>query len=285
MIPTLVPKRHVVLAALAAALFVSSSRADESNRNEVRANLEKDGWRVVWGKNFTEADWAQGTAAIAESVASESPGPFLRWFDETLDENMTKIERNLPGVLQDNIKQWIVQSLKQKTIVVYKNFQIQAGFATYNRWQRIVYDEPRTGQRRVNGPLGTWTYVPYAYTQRVEKQVPLPNWNQFYIRYLLGSGGGSATGGGAAAGTQRMINYTLTNESPYPVTLEFSPTGTTSQLAPGRSTKARSPARGEQYPKVKATASNGNSWERTMRNDGGDYRIISIGDSKIQIVP
>ena len=79
----------------------------------------------------------------------------------------------MPGVLLDSVKQWIVQSLNQKTIVVYKDLQIQASFATYNRWQRLVYDEPRTGQRRVNGPLGTWAYVPYAYTERVERRKSL----------------------------------------------------------------------------------------------------------------
>ena len=76
----------------------------------------------------------------------------------------------MPGVLLDSLKQWIVQPLNQKTIVVYKDLQIQASFATYNRWQRLVYDEPRTGQRRINGPLGTWTCVPYAYTERVERR-------------------------------------------------------------------------------------------------------------------
>ena len=45
-----------------------------------------------------------------------------------------------------------------------RDLRIEAGFATYNRWQRVVYDEPRTRQKKVYGPLGSWTYVPEAYT-------------------------------------------------------------------------------------------------------------------------
>jgi hypothetical protein len=160
------------------------ARAEESNRNEVRRNLS-NGWSMVWGKNFTEADWARGTAAIAESIASDNPGPFLQWFDENMNENLNKIQNNMPGVARSDLERWIEQSLKKKKIVVYKNLKIQAGFATYNRWQRVVYNEPRTGQRRISGPFGSWTYVPYIYTEQVERQIALPNWHQFYIRYQL----------------------------------------------------------------------------------------------------
>lgn len=186
---------NIRLRAAAVVLLVAAgaARAQDSNRNEVRANLERSR-SVVWGKNFTEADWARGLKAIAESVAAEDPIPFLQWFEQTLRENFTKIERSLPGVARRDLENWIVQSLKQKRIITYKGFKIEAGFATYNRWKKVSYDEPRTRQKKVKDPFGIgWTYVPEANTERVEKKIPLPNWHQFYIRYQLVPSGGGAT--------------------------------------------------------------------------------------------
>ncbi len=174
-------------AAIAAAVLsflTAVGRAEDSNRNDVRANLEKDGWRVIWGKNFTEGDWARGTAAIAESVAAENPTAFLAWFDQALDQNFTKIEHNLKDVTRKDLERWIIQSLKEKKAIKYRGLRIEAGFATYNRWQRVVYDEPRTRETWIKvGPLKTKGFEPYM--ERVEKKVALPNWHQFYLRYQL----------------------------------------------------------------------------------------------------
>ena len=165
----------------AIAIFLSYSSstvwAEDSNRNEVRRNLE-DGWSVIWGKNFTEADWARGSIAIAESVAAENPGPFLAWFEQTLNENFAKIESNLRTVSRADLQRMVLQSLKQKSVVQIQGLEIQAGFATYDRWNRIVYDEPRT--RKIPRP----PFIEY-YTERVEKRTNLPNWHQFYVRYKL----------------------------------------------------------------------------------------------------
>lgn len=250
----------------------SSASRESSNRNKVRANLS-NGWSVIWGKNFTEADWARGLKAIAESIAMENPGPFLAWFSGVIDENFAKIERNLPGVGRRDLERWIVQSLNSKRIVTYRDFQIQAGFATYNRWERVVYDEPRS--RRIPRP----PFVEF-YTERVEKRIPLPNWHQFHIRYKLGGGNVNVPTPGPT-----VIRYTITNNTRDVVTLLAKPTGSTTRLAPGASVTARSPIRDGNYPKVKATTPNGRWWERTIRKNGGDYRIVNRGSSDIQIVP
>jgi hypothetical protein len=225
--------RTAVLAAVATLGSAGVGRAEDSNRNDVRANLEKGGWSVIWGKNFTEGDWAEGSKAVAESVAAENPGPFLAWFGRVVDENFAKIERNLPGVAKRDLERWVVQSLKQRQIVRYKGFQIEAGFATYNRWQTVAYDEPRTRKKKVYGPLGTWTWGFEAYTERVEKKVPLPNWHQFYIRYKLvpeGNGGGD---GGAVSPAQVQFHYTIRNDSGRTVNFRL-PSGRDYTLAPGQ---------------------------------------------------
>lgn len=219
---------------LAAAVTVAlalgaAARAEDSNRNDVRANLSKDGWTVVWGKNFTEADWVRGLAAIAESVASENPGPFLKWFEATLDENFVKIERNMKDVGRADLKKWVAQSLKAKRPVTYKGLQIEAGFATYDRWQSIIYDEPRT--RKVN-------HFPFfeAFTERVERKTNLPNWHQFYVRYkLVPSGpGDSGPGKPPANDTVVKVKYTIKNESDKTVRFSMKPSGKSYTLAAGK---------------------------------------------------
>ncbi|MDM4019332.1 hypothetical protein [Roseiconus lacunae] len=174
--------------------FSSASR-ESSNRNEVRANLSR-GWSVIWGKNFTEADWARGLKAIAESIASENPGPFLAWFSSVIDENFAKIQANLGNVTRRDLERWIVQSLRQKQIIRYGGLRIQAGFATYNRWQRTVHHEPRPKWKWIYGPFGSKTKIPDGVEMhKVEHKIPLPNWHQFYIRYQLVSSGGGGSGG------------------------------------------------------------------------------------------
>lgn len=167
-------------AALAVGLMVvtaAGGRAEDSNRNDVRADKEKDGWTVVWGKNFTEGDWIKGTKAIAESVAAENPGPFLAWFEQTLEENFTKVLKNLDGVARKDLERWLVESLKGKKLVSYKGLKIEAGFATYNRWERVVVEVPDGVE---------WQGIKSKVKmKKIEKKIPLPNWHQFYVRYKL----------------------------------------------------------------------------------------------------
>ena len=141
-------KKFLMLVTVLGLSFTGRASAQDSNRNEVRANLEKDGWTVVWGKNFTEADWALGTKAIAESIVARSPAPFLAWFDAVLQQNFTKIQQNLKGVAKADLERWLLQSLESKSIVTYKGFKIQAGFATYNREKRVIVEVPENISRK-----------------------------------------------------------------------------------------------------------------------------------------
>ncbi len=130
--------------------------AESSNRNQVRSNLQQNGWDVVWGHNFTEGDWAEGSAAIATSVASESPKPFLQWFDYKLEQNIQKLARNSTQLTTSRLKNIVLQSLKSKRIIQNNELQLQAGFATYKRWKRVVYHEPRSYKCKQKLPFGGW---------------------------------------------------------------------------------------------------------------------------------
>ena len=168
-------------AIVAMLMLVASSMAfgESSNRNQVRANLASNGWNVVYGHNFTEGDWVEGTAAIAASVACECPGPFLKWFDYKVEQMIDHLERSFKDVKRDVLKQWIAQSLKSKKVIVYKKLRIQAGFVTYDRWQELCYNEPRT--RR----CGFRNLSVCPYVEKVCRKANLPNWHQFYIRFKV----------------------------------------------------------------------------------------------------
>lgn len=181
-------KSVLVLLLLIFSNFSGDASAQESNRDEVRAELSKD-FHVIWGKNFTEADWARGTAAIAGSVAAGNPGPFMAWFSNELQETLAKIQQNLPGVGMDVLRSWILQSLRDKTIVVYQGFRVHAGFATYQRWKRVVYGEPQTYKCRWEGPFGSWTWGVCTRTVQKERRISLPNFQQFFVRFQFQNGG------------------------------------------------------------------------------------------------
>ncbi len=275
--------RAPVILVMTVAFFSASARAEDSNRNEVRANLEKDGWRVVWGKNFTEADWARGTKAIVESVASENPGPFLAWFEATLQENLDKIQSNLKGVTRADLDRWIVQSLKSKRPIAYKGLVIEAGFATYDRWQRVVYDEPRTRMEMRREPItGIKTKVPVAYTERVEKRANLPNWHQFYVRYKLvpvgGAGPKPAGGGGGGGGSEPRVvkvDYKIKNESGRAVRFEMQPSGRGYTLDAGKTFTGTSSEVNGKAPSIKLLDSG-----RTFKLTAGTHKFWWMTNEK-----
>ncbi|AFY54228.1 hypothetical protein Riv7116_1679 [Rivularia sp. PCC 7116] len=127
----------------------------------------------------------EGTTAIAASVASENPGPFMKWFDYKLEHNLHKLALNSTQLTTSRLKNIVLQSLKSKRIVQNNQLQLQAGFATYKRWKRVVYHEPRTYKCKKHFPWGGWTWVVCTTMKKVEKTMPLPNWHQFYVRYRL----------------------------------------------------------------------------------------------------
>jgi len=104
----------------------------------------------------------------------------------------------------------------------------------------------------------------------------------------------NSTGFTGSSARHWIMVYTLKNDTPYSMTIEFVRSGNISSLAPGRTITCRSRAssRGSEktgveytYPQIRAKASNGKAWLRTISRDGEDYRVIRRSDSSIQIVP
>lgn len=90
--------------------------------------------------------------------------------------------------------------------------------------------------------------------------------------------------GPAGPPTPTSIKFTLKNMTKGTVKLYFSPSGTTSSLAAGKTTSCNSPIKAGAFPTVKAVASDGKSWLRTISKPGGAYQVIPTSTG-IQIVP
>jgi len=80
------------------------------------------------------------------------------------------------------------------------------------------------------------------------------------------------------------VKYTITNKTKGTITLQFLSTGNTSTLAAGKTTTCNSPIKNGKFPQVKAVASNGKNWLRTISKANGAYDVITTATG-IQIVP
>ncbi|GAB4541261.1 MAG: hypothetical protein Tsb0014_33020 [Pleurocapsa sp.] len=172
--------------ALACTICISSvniANAQDSNRESVRASVSRGNWYLVWGETVNEAEYLKLSAAIAASVACECTSPIQGYFDDYYSRTVAKVKRNAPEVGQRILEDMISQAFDNPgSIRSYRGVEVAAGIATYNRWKRVVYDEPYTYKCKWKGPLGTWTWGVCNGMKRKEKNVPLPNWHQPYIK-------------------------------------------------------------------------------------------------------
>lgn len=161
----------------------AAPRSEETNRNEVRESLARGGWDVIYGDLINEGDYAEFGLAVAASIATENPAPIYAFFDAQLNAQFTKIRNTAPDILQSSLNSLVLQAFRsQGTILRQGRLEISGGLATYKRWERVVYHEPRTYRCKQSLPIG-WTWSVCTTTEKVERTVPLPNNFQPYIRY------------------------------------------------------------------------------------------------------
>lgn len=273
-----------IMFALAFLCLISAPKvihAESTNRNEVRANLEKDGWSVVYGDLINEADYARFVAAVASSVACECPAPIYEFFDDQLQQQLTKIKRTAPSIAQDALEKLLVRAFNSKGNVLRQgHLEVSGGLATYKRWDTVIYDEPRSYKCKIYGPLGTWTWGLCWETVRVEKKIPYPNNFQPYFRFRWT--------GGEPASADSNFQIKFHNKCSKPIYLaihylDLNDQWTTQgwfELTPGQaSTVAYSRNSIFQYY---AEAKNANyRWEgtdayRTVRNDSTKYGFKNV---------
>ena len=178
-------RRPFALAFVGLLTLNSYAFAEDSNQKEIRANIAKGGWNVYYGEKITEAEYVGISAATAVAVATENPAPVLKYLEDYVNRTVKKLKSKAPEMTETALRQ-----LVEKAITAKKGesrvgkVDVKFGIATYKRWQRVVYDEPRTRQvkkeKKVLGKRIVW-HEPEVYMERVEKITKLPNWHDPYI--------------------------------------------------------------------------------------------------------
>ena len=98
-----------------------------SNRNQVRANLDKWGHYILWGVNMNEAE----VSKLGGSVFLSGGSGAVSYFENLVERNIAKLKRNAAGLPEKILEDIILQSLRQGRPIYYKNVQVDAGIATY----------------------------------------------------------------------------------------------------------------------------------------------------------
>ena len=138
--------------------------AQESNRNQVRANVESGGWNVVWGVTITEAEYAKASISI-------SSGSYAAYFDGSLQQTIGRFRGYARSVAASAISEAIKRSFKGRgTMVRVGRVGVKAGVATYSRWI-IVPTRVSTNSKFIGSLL--------------KKKVPLPSQYQPYVALRL----------------------------------------------------------------------------------------------------
>jgi hypothetical protein len=146
----------------------------ESNRDQVRANVASGGWNVVWGVTITEAEYAKASISI-------SSGSYAAYFDGLLQRNIDKFRAYTRGVAASAISDAIKRSFKGRgTMVRVGRIGVKAGVATYSRWQiRRVWVDSRWRVLPIGvKPIG-------GHWKIVNKKFPLPSDYQPYVAFRL----------------------------------------------------------------------------------------------------
>jgi hypothetical protein len=151
----------------------------ESNRDQVRANVASGGWNVVWGVTITEAEYAKASISI-------SSGSYATYFDGLLQGNIDTFRAKAGGVAASAISEAIKRSFKGRgTMVRVGRIGVKAGVATYSRWQ-IVPMWVDSRWRSSTNPMPFWGPKPIGgYWKIVNKKVPLPSQYQPYVAFRL----------------------------------------------------------------------------------------------------
>ena len=109
-------------------------RAVESNRNQVRAEIEAGGWVIVWGDVINEAD-------VATLIISIPTGSVAVWVQQQVQDQLKKFSQSLDSVADDVILQAtdflqrLLQTRKAGTTEI-KGLGVKGGIATYKRKEK-----------------------------------------------------------------------------------------------------------------------------------------------------
>jgi hypothetical protein len=136
---------------------------EQTNRNQIRQELEKGGWSTSYGDLINEADYYLFYKAVESTLAciyaSSGSATAACWGIIQLyltNEARTQIRKiwnnlqnsgrqDLVRITEDDIFKMIIEMLSgRQPALRIPQIDIDAGLATYERWEEVIYDEPRT---------------------------------------------------------------------------------------------------------------------------------------------
>ena len=152
-----------------------------SNANEVRSNLARDGWQVIYGKELDYVEYQKFTVATAASIASGDPQPVLLYLQTLLDEmrgaflrsgsqEMRRLAQRLEAEMANGLNQAVVQG--KPVVLRLPTMEVEIGVATYTHWKKVSGNYPKIDKGKVS--MGY-----------IEQTIPLPNTFQPYVRFRV----------------------------------------------------------------------------------------------------
>lgn len=116
----------------------------QTNKFDLKRNVESGGWVAGWAEDIAEKDVAQGVVAAGVSVASSNPGPFLSWVENLVDRTISTlssdvkqkftagIKSEINHLVADVIKQAIQGKSARETLKHYDTFDFKGGAIRYS---------------------------------------------------------------------------------------------------------------------------------------------------------
>jgi DNA topoisomerase IA len=124
----------------------SASAYHKTNKWEVRSNLEKDGWTVLYSQELSHTEEAKLAIALASDATVSSGGATTAFFasfaESSLQQIASEAKKKAPQIAQTLIKELTVKKILSAIRTSFNGRQVelsaagiklQAGRATYNR--------------------------------------------------------------------------------------------------------------------------------------------------------
>jgi hypothetical protein len=141
----------------------------QTNKPEVKANLEKDGWIVTYSKEFSHDEYLKLAAAIVADVAVTKGGATTVYFSEFASDSLRQIIKEvqakapqaLEAVQQGLTPEKLLSAIRtsfngDKVTLSLGGVNLEVGRATYNRAECTKI--PLLGKKCITTPN---TYQPY----------------------------------------------------------------------------------------------------------------------------
>jgi hypothetical protein len=258
--------------------LAGASRGYETNKFDLKSQVEKGGWVVAWADDVSETDVAKGVVAVGVSVYTGNPAAFYAWIDDLIARTVRSlgksagkqfpaaIARQAQGLAAEVIRAALRGQSSKEVLRNFDTVDFKAGAIRYSGRNTQKIWNPLKWRHEEVTLSTTWGMKPYV---------------AFRLRGSTKPDSSTPPGNPPSS----KISYSITNSTRGTVMLKYWPSGNTQRLAAGQTVQANSPIRNGEYPKVVATTASGDYWERTIRISGGRYRIVDKLPKGIQITP